>query len=186
MDDFYKKLLKLFQDKDCIMIFNHIDNVTVSAKFSECGKYRYSLEIELNNNNKSETACVIMQNPSVANQYIADKSVQFIEKLFFIKNYPELLNVKKIIIVNLFAYIQTNDFKGKFDHIGEENNDTIKSAFAQSSIILVAWGNDNSFKNRKDSIKSLLKNINHAKIYKSKAHPSRASYINFIHPYQFS
>jgi len=94
------------------MQFNHIEDVTAKATFSECGNYRYMLEItnDLSEGNKS--VCVIMQNPSKANSEIADKSAQFLEKLIFTKNYAEFKDVKKIAIVNQFSYVQTKKRMG--------------------------------------------------------------------------
>ena len=73
-----------------------------------------------------------MQNPSVANVEIADKSVQFLEKLIFTKGYSEFRNVKKIIIVNQFAFIKTNDFNGSELHIGQKNDVHILEAIRES------------------------------------------------------
>ena len=101
------------------MIFRHIEGASVDAVFSNCKKYRYKLTIQNDNSSGSETVCVVMQNPSVANTEIADKSVQFLEKLIFTKGYSEFRNVKKIIIVNQFALIQTNEFKGLESDIGK-------------------------------------------------------------------
>ena len=91
------------------MNFKHIDGTSATAVFSDCKKYRYRLTIQNHNSSGSETVCVIMQNPSVANAEIADKSVQFLEKLIFTKGYSEFGNVKKIIIVNQFALYKTSD-----------------------------------------------------------------------------
>ena len=47
--------------------FKHIDGSSADAIFSDCKKYRYRLTVQDDNSSGSETVCVIMQNPSVAN-----------------------------------------------------------------------------------------------------------------------
>ena len=67
------------------MIYKHIPGVQARAEFSNCKKFRYQLTLENTTRTKGDSLCVIMQNPSVANTEIADKSVQFLEKLIFEK-----------------------------------------------------------------------------------------------------
>ena len=71
---------------ELVMIYKHIDSVTVSAQFAWEGelRFRYRLEIVLKDAVPTgKTACVVMQNPSYAGEDVADKSVQFMEKVIF-------------------------------------------------------------------------------------------------------
>lgn len=165
------------------MIFRHIEGVSVDAVFANCKKYRYKLSIQDDDSSGSETVCVIMQNPSVANAEIADKSVQFLEKLIFTKGYNEFRNVKKIIIVNQFALIQTNDFKGLESDIGENNDGHILEAIRESNIVLIAWGRDNPYSERKKAVNNMLAKHPGKTLLETKKHPSRGTYINFIKTY---
>ena len=124
-----------------------------------------------------------MQNPSGANEDVADKSVQFIEKLIFNEGYKEFDNVQKIIVVNQFAQIQTKDFKGNDKTIDLKNDGHIKSAINESDIILVAWGKNNNYRDRQEAINCKLRLTNNKKMYKTKKHPSRGFYKNFISDY---
>ena len=108
---------------------------------------------------------------------------QFIEKLIFNEDYKEFENVCKIIVVNQFAYIQTNDFKGNDLTIGAENDRYIKSAINDSDIILIAWGIGNKYYDRQKAINTMLRLASNKKIYKTKSHPSRGNYKNFISTY---
>ena len=162
------------------MIYKHIDGVDVAAIFSDCGKYRYRLDITLKNTNKTQTVCVVMQNPSVANSDIADKSVQFLEKLVFQKNITQFSNVRKIIITNQFAFIQTNNFVGLDSEIGEDNDKHIDDAVNEADIILIAWGSSNAFNDRKQKINEIIKAHNNKIVLQGKSHPSRASYENYV------
>ena len=171
------------------MRHEHIEGVKVTAQFSEENglRYRYLLEVTRKNSSPSgKTACVIMQNPSYACIEVADKSVQFMEKVVFQKGLPEFKGVRRLIVVNQFARIQTNLFEGHAHEIGSKNNSAIKSAFKKSDIIIVAWGCANPFEERKAFVLDLLQKMSGKKIFKTKKHPSRGCYAGFIQPFSHS
>lgn len=167
------------------MIYRHIAEVEANATFSDCLKYRYRLDISLKSpiENSGKVVCTIMQNPSVANSKIADKSVQFLEKLVFLKGISQFLNAHKLIVVNQFAFVQTNNFSGQDEHIGPENNASISQAITEADIILVAWGSSNPYESRKNEINEMIKEQNGKSLLQGRSHPSRASYENYIFPY---
>lgn len=167
------------------MIYKHIQNVLVKAKFSACKKFRYHLAILNRTRSKGETLCVIMQNPSVADASIADKSVQFLEKLIFEKEIELFKNVRKIIVVNQFGFIQTKGFVGSPRKIGKENDSYIKQALKLSDMVLVAWGKTNPYPERRNTINTILKEYPKKVLFATKAHPSRGRYKDFIVPYSF-
>lgn len=168
------------------MPHQHIDGVAVHAVFSKAKDktYRYRLEIAVHKTRKRRhTACVIMQNPSTADEELADKSVQFLEKLAFEKNTTELASVYRLIIVNQFARVQTTGFCGHKDDIGPKNDSHIQRAISESDIVLIAWGKTNRFKKRQSHIKEMLQNLpKKIRIYSTASHPSRASYDNLLSP----
>jgi|GEM_PF-777465 len=169
------------------MRYKHIEGVKVKADFSEDLRYRYRLEITLRNAPASgKTACVVMMNPSYANEEVADKSVQFMEKIVFQKQLPEFAGVKKLIVVNQFAFIQTNAFEGLEHEIGPENDAAIKWAVKNSEIIILGWGVANRFEARKNFVLGLLRKLKHKKLFKTKKHPSRAGFDGFIQPFNFA
>lgn len=165
------------------MIHKHIDGVKASAQFSKDRKYRYKLEILLQSKSERwKTVCVVMQNPSYAGEDVADKSVQFLEKVIFQRVLPEFRDVRRLIIVNQFAYIETNNFKGRPDQIGLRNDIAIESALKESDIVILAWGSGNRFKDRQAFVINLLKSLNSKQLFKTKMHPSRGRYDGFIQP----
>ncbi len=123
-----------------------------------------------------------MQNPSYAGEDVADKSVQFLEKVVFQKGLPEFEGVRRLIVVNQFAYIQTNDFEGLPHQIGELNDAAIKAAFDESEIIVLAWGSSNRFEARKSCVLGLLGDMKQKTLLKTRMHPSRGRYDGFIQP----
>lgn len=164
------------------MVFKHINGVVAEAQFSPCGHYRYRLTIDREDSTGEHVVSVIMQNPSVANSEVADRSVQFLENLIFEKNYEEFKGVKRIIIVNQFALVQTNDFEGVKDHIGAENDRHIENALNEADIVLIAWGSGNPYLKRQQAITSMLTQHHGKKLLKTKKHPSRGSYKDFVEP----
>ncbi len=170
------------------MRYLHIDGVKVTAQFSEENglRYRYRLEITLKNSpSAGKTACVVMMNPSYAGVDVADKSVQFMEKVVFLKRLPEFAGVKKLIVVNLFAFIQTNDFEGLPHEIGSGNDAAITSAMKKSDVIILGWGLGKRFEARRAFVHGQLAKLKGKQLFKTKKHPSRAGYDGFILPFIF-
>ena len=125
-----------------------------------------------------------MQNPSCANEQQADKSVKCLEKVIFEQNLPEFKNVHRLIIVNQFALIQTNEFKGSEDVIGEKNDGAICAALAEADIVVLAWGVSNKFKARQKFVLDELRKLKGKVILQTSSHPSRADYAGFILPFE--
>jgi hypothetical protein len=168
-----KLVCKKLKNKNCIQIYRHLDGLNVNAKFSADKLYRFTLDIK-STQNDGKTVCAIMQNPSYANEFISDKSVYILERLVLQGNIPQFNNVSRLIIVNLFAYIQTNDFNDSSDERKEENNTYIVEAIEKSDIVLKAWGVD-YYEERRDYICSLLSKDKSKIVYRTKKHPAVGS-----------
>lgn len=168
------------------MRYEHIDGVKASAQLSSEGesRYRNRLEITLKDAvTTGKTVCAVMQNPSYAGGDVADKSVQFLEKVVFKMGLPEFDGVRRLIVVNQFAYIQTNDFEGLPHQIGELNNAAITAALHESDIVVLAWGSSNRFAERKAFVHGLLGGMKHKILLQTRMHPSRGRYDGFIQPF---
>jgi hypothetical protein len=163
------------------MAYLHIPGVTVTAKFSADRQFRYRLDISLvEPRAATETACVVMMNPSYANETVADKSVQFMEKNVFERGLPEFSRVRRLIVVNQFARIQTNNFQGEPHEIGPRNNAAIRAVLAESEHIILGWGKANPFVERQEFVLGLLHKLPGKKLYRTRMHPSRGRYDGFI------
>ncbi len=164
--------------------YKHIDGVKVKAKFSKDLCYRYRLEITQKNSlSPGKTVCVVMQNPSYAGEDVADKSVQFMEKVVFQKQFPEFEGAKRLIVVNQFARIQTNNFQGLAHDIGSRNDSEIKSALNESGIIIIGWGAVNRFQERQAFVFGLLQKMKGKQLFKTKMHPARGRFAGFVEPF---
>lgn len=172
------------------MKYNHIDGLSVTAQFSEeDGKrYRYRLEaIKTDAPSTGKTVCLIMQNPSYADETVADRSVQFMEKMVFQNKHPVFKQARRLIVINQFALVQTSGFQGRDDDIGKRNDKEIEKALRESDIVILGWGSSNKFDLRKCVVFSWLKKMPDKEIYKTKVHPSRGSLkdTDFIQPFKF-
>ncbi len=123
-----------------------------------------------------------MMNPSYACVEHADKSVQFMERVVFLKGLPEFAGVGRLIVVNQFAKIQTHAFQGQAHELGSRNDAAIAEAFAQSEIIILGWGCANPFRERIDFVHGILDGMTGKRLYQTRTHPSRARYEGFIIP----
>ena len=171
------------------MRYEHIEDIEVTAHFSSEGesRYRNRLEITLKGAEPTgKTVCTVMQNPSYAGEDVADKSVQFLEKVVFKKGLPEFDGVRRLIVVNQFAYIQTHDFEGLPHQIGELNDAAIMAALHESDIVVLAWGASNRFEARKAFVHGLLDGMKHKTLLQTKMHPSRGRYHGFIQPFTYA
>jgi len=169
------------------MPYMHIDGVDVKAHFSkERGLlYRYRLEmVRPSVKAPGKTACVVMQNPSYASEVVADKSVQFMEKIIFLKGHTEFEGVRRMIVVNQFARVQTNDFEGLPHEVGSGNDAAIRTALREAHIIILAWGCSNPFEERQKFVLSCVKKLRGKQLFKTRTHPSRAAYAGFIQPFK--
>jgi hypothetical protein len=147
--------------------------------------FRYRLEATTNGVSSAQrTVCAIMQNPSYASVEIADKSVQVLERVVFEKDIKEFNGVERLIIVNQFAFIQTKDFVGTDEQIGNENNHAISEAIDESDIVLIAWGKDNGFAQRKNHILGIVHGKKGKLLLQTSRHPSRVIYDGFIQEYR--
>ena len=167
------------------MCYEHIDGIVVAAHFSAEGESRYRNRLEITMKGSAptgKTVCAVMQNPSYAGEDVADKSVQFLEKVVFKKGLPEFDCVRRLIVVSQFAYIQTKYFEGLPHQIGELNDAAITAALHESDIVVLAWGSGNRFEARKSFVHSILGSMKHKTLLQTKMHPSRGRYDGFIQP----
>ena len=104
----------------------------------------------------------------------------------FEKGLKEFRGVGRLIIVNQFAFIQTNGFIGAREQVGARNDAAIDQALEQSEIILIAWGKDNRFVERQNEILEMISRHQGKRLLKTSRHPSRVVYEGFIQEYRLT
>ncbi len=166
------------------MVYQHIDGVRVRADFSADRKYRYRLEVtRTDSTGAGLTVCLIMQNPSYASETMADRSVQFVEKIVFLGNRPEFAGVDRLIVVNLYGLIQTRGFVPSAEQSGPRNDAAIEAAIAESDIVIMAWGSSRFPAERESFVRELLQRHSGKVLLRTKSHPSRGRAEGFIQSY---
>lgn len=83
--------------------FEHVDIHRINSCFFENRTHRAYLKIPFCGNRGDETLCVIGQNPSAADEYEADKTINYLEQLIYC-NYEQY---HQLIIVNLYSFVDT-------------------------------------------------------------------------------
>lgn len=91
------------QKKHAIYHFEHVDLSQVKAVFSTDNLHRASLRIPLFDRETNRTLCVIGQNPSDADEKVADKTIRFLEEYVF-KRLPQY---SELLMLNLYSRIDT-------------------------------------------------------------------------------
>ncbi len=123
--------------------FEKVDVKRINAFFSEDEKYRYTLSIPFYDEQaRTKTIAVILKNPSSADAFRADKTVQNVEKVI----YNAFSDVSKVEILNLFALRGTypkeimDAYTLGINIIGDSNDAAFENILCKSDYIVVAWG----------------------------------------------
>ena len=106
-----------------------------TARFSECGRYRYDLRREWLVGEGA--ACFVMLNPSTADEQHDDPTVVKCIRYAMGWGYRELH------VLNLFA-LRSTDPKALYradDPVGPENDDTFRRVLPRCRAVVCAWGN---------------------------------------------
>lgn len=146
-----------------------------SAKFSDCGQYRYNLMRKFSEGTRIIN--FIMLNPSTANEFVNDPTIAKCE--------TRAINLKfdKMIITNLFAFRATdpNDMMEVDDPIGEKNDIFILDHARNAEMVVCAWGNGGQHNWRSGDVTRMLKKHGiklHALKLNSSGEPSHPLYLS--------
>jgi len=120
------------------MVIYHIDEVdkaNIKADFTDDNLHRSSLFIPFLNRNESNTLCIIGQNPSKANNEVADKTLRYLERFIYDKM-PEYSN---IIMLNLYSRVDTE--KSHVNDLERPScNEKVASVIESNSNFLIVYG----------------------------------------------
>jgi hypothetical protein len=122
-----------------------------SAKFSDCGHYRYSL-IRIWDRSRP-TILFIGLNPSTAD---AEKNDPTIRRCL---GFAQEWNYGGLVVCNLFAYRSTDPRALRIvdDPIGPDNDAAIRQACGFAERIVVAWGIHGRLGGRNDEVLPMLR-----------------------------
>lgn len=80
-----------------------VDLSKVEARFLDSGRHRASLRIPFQDRQSDRTLCVVGQNPSAANELVADRTIRYVEQ-FVYQRMPEF---GQILMLNLYSRVDT-------------------------------------------------------------------------------
>jgi len=143
-------------------------NITRSATFSECRKYRYVLMRSWDPG--KEMVAFIGLNPSTANEADDDNTITKVQKIAFNNGFGG------IYMINLFGIISSDpDYIYQVeDPVGEFTDHVIKEIAELSSCLVACWGNFKQAEGRDTQVTALIgRKLSHLQINKngSPKHP---------------
>jgi hypothetical protein len=80
-----------------------VDLSSIKHKFFDGKRHRAYLFLPFQRPTASKTLCVIGQNPSAADEFVADKTIRYLEELIY-RNHPEYA---ALLILNLYSRVDT-------------------------------------------------------------------------------
>ncbi|MFL9610575.1 DUF1643 domain-containing protein [Methylobacillus sp. Pita2] len=83
--------------------FEHVDLPNIQSCFFDGRSHRAYLKIPFAGDRGKEKLCVIGQNPSAADEFKADKTIRYLEKLICLKHFQ----YRQLIVLNLYSQVDT-------------------------------------------------------------------------------
>ncbi|MDR9389163.1 MAG: DUF1643 domain-containing protein [Wenzhouxiangella sp.] len=140
---------------------------TSNAVFSECGRYRYSLQREWAPAQKK--VVLIGLNPSTADATANDPTIR--RCIDFARRW----GFGGLVMLNLFAYRATDpeQLKTAPEPIGPDNDEWIRHWVAQLDDVVAVWGNHGTHQDRDQAVKAMCGRLSMLKLNRSgqPAHP---------------
>ena len=128
------------------------------ADFSPCRKYRYALWRIWGR--ITGYAMFIGLNPSTADETDDDPTIK--RCIAYAKDW----GYSGLCMTNLFAYRATKpkDMKAAADPIGPDNDQWLRDAGSQASIIIAAWGCDGSYLDRDKAVREMFPTLHYLRL----------------------
>ncbi len=129
-----------------------VDNIERTAEFSDSGIYRYTLGRRWGLPGHG-AVCWIMLNPSTAD---ADQDDPTIRRCM---NFSESWGYEAMVVVNLFALRTPHPQVLKAyagDPVGPLNDEKIWMYAKASALVVAAWGEHGTYRNRSGEVRQLL------------------------------
>lgn len=126
-----------------------------SCKFSDCGRFRYSLEHVFAPDLPLRRVMWIGLHPSLSDEVDRDPTLRRIEA------FSSRLGYTAFVVTNLFAFrtSRTLEMVSEEDPIGPANDAELRSAAAASEGIIACWGSNGSFRKRDDRVTEMLRKV---------------------------
>ena len=122
------------------------------ARYSDCEKYRYTLQITWDDS--KNRIVFIGLNPSTATEMKNDPTVTRMI------NFAKTWGYGSLSVCNIFAFRTTFPFelKKSKDPVGKENDEWILYEVRNADKVVVAWGNHGNFLSRSNEVLKVIPN----------------------------
>lgn len=146
----------------------------MGAEFSPCRRWRYTLWRIWD---ESKPYCAFIGlNPSTATETENDPTVSRCI------NYARDWGFGGMYMLNIFAWRATdpNDMKAADEPVGAENDIAIVKVAKNAGLVICAWGNHGSYRNRSASVRRLLKQegvVPHCLVITGSGEPGHPLYL---------
>lgn len=179
--------------------FTAVEPGSVKAEFSEDMRFRYLLSLKygggLYEEDRPESAAVVLKNPSAADIHAADTTVRKVETYV----HRHMPRVGRLCILNLFALRATDAaelnqvyrMQGAEAVIGPGNDARIAAVLEGADRIIVAWGNRSGidapfYEERVRQLRELILGRKKCRVYevrgkKETAHPLHGMMWGYEH-----
>jgi len=144
------------------------------ATFSPCRRWRYSLWRRWDAS--KPVANFLMLNPSTADEVKLDPTCSRA------RDYAERWGYGALIVTNIFSFRNTNpdEMKAADDPVGPGNDAAIAKAARESAIVVCAWGNHGTHRERSKAVAGILLRNNiklHALRVNANGEPAHPLYL---------
>lgn len=123
------------------------------AEFSDCRRYRYRLWRVWGESENPRRLCMVMLNPSTADEFKNDPTVERCCRR------ARMWGYERLDVVNIFA-LRSTDPKGLYqcdDPVGSDNDAAILQAASGAQLTVAAWGNHGQLGGRGQAVLAMLR-----------------------------
>ncbi|CAE6902551.1 Protein conserved in bacteria [Vibrio sp. B1ASS3] len=115
--------------------FYKVDITNIESVFSEDRQHRVSLTLPFMNRNTGKRLCIIGQNPSFADEKLADKTIHFLARYV----YEKMPEYSEIVMLNLYSRVDTKK-EFKTDLLRLSNERTLRKIISDNEDFLLVFG----------------------------------------------
>ncbi len=118
------------------------ENITRTAAFSRCKRYRYKLERYWANDEAARRVVFIGLNPSTADHRVDDPTIRRC------MDFTRRWGFNALTVINLFAYRTPypNELKNAIDPVGPYNSKHLHQAIDNADLVIACWGRHGGWK----------------------------------------
>lgn len=139
-----------------------VNQAKIETNFSSDRRHRYSLKLPFHGRTTGKSLIIVGQNPSEANESIADKTIEYLERLV----HSTLPQYDEILMLNLYTRMDTN--KTKDDVLDNLSDLEFRRSLTAGSDALLIFGrlkNERAYR-FKDRANALREDLQKANLYK--------------------